>query len=185
MLNFLKLLFSKSPSATVGKLGFPAATYDEDGHYVNPEIAKLSETELMIPAEKARILNAKSIEEVKVRARKKMFQLIHGAIKQGKTQIRLETYQIKSPEVLTYLDSLGYTVRNVIPPNAGGRTSVPLGADFFDEDGEDSDGSAVPYNYYIISWNEGGEVLPEGPATGMAVVSAVNTVSGTVTMESL
>lgn len=151
MRNFLKFLFSGQDSSG-GALGLKAV-YDEDGNYVNADVAKMSEEELMIPADKARILHSKSLDEVKIKSRKRIFQLIHSAIKKGQTQLRLETYQIKSPEVLTYLDSMGYTVRDIIPPNANGRTSTPIGLEFLDEEGDDGEISSVPYHYYIISWN--------------------------------
>src|SRR5580698_1245068 len=106
MLKFIKYLFNQYK--TDGKDAY-VNPYDENGNYINPKFSKLSDDELMISAEKALIMHSKAIEEVRIKARKQVFQLIHTAINSGKTQVRLEPYSVR-PEVLVYLDSLGYRV---------------------------------------------------------------------------
>lgn len=161
MFNFIKYLIGEY---NADKAMQPQ--YDEDGNFVDPKFSKMTDAELMIPAEKARILHSKSLEEVKLKNRKKVFQLIHSAIKQGKTQIRMETYTLK-PELMPYLDSLGYTIQDIIPANAGGRGSIAFG-----DDGEELN-EPVTYHYYIVSW---GETAPTVGVSGTAVVTDVVTV---------
>jgi hypothetical protein len=143
MLNFIKFLWNdfKNPQAS-------GNVYDPDSVYIDPVLGKLSDSELMISADKARIMHAKALEDVKVRSRKQIFTRIHSAIRMGKTQVRIESYEIKSPEVLTYLDSLGYRVEDVIPPGNNNANEIR-----FNSDGDELE---IPerYHYYVIRWGD-------------------------------
>lgn len=141
MIGFIKYLLNEYNDHKTSK-----TSYDEDGNFIHPDFAGLSDEELVVPAEKARILHSKASEDVKLKNRKKVFYLIHKAIKKGKTQIKLDAYVVK-PETLAYFESLGYGVRDVIPdPPTGNRFTA-----LFDEDGEEQT-TPGPYHYYIVSW---------------------------------
>jgi hypothetical protein len=119
--------------------------YDEDGNYIDPKVQKLKIDELIIPAEKARILHTKSVEDVRKKERKGVFAKIHQAIKQGKKSVRLEAYNTK-PELLEYITGLGYTVETVTPPGEEDR---------FRPSELDDDGIVIPndgpYRFYRVS----------------------------------
>lgn len=174
MLSFLRHLLNYQ-----GGSMYKAAQYDEDGNYVDPKVGKLTETELMIPADKARVLFSKSAEDVKKKAKKQIFYMIHQAIKAGKSHIRLETYRVK-PDTLAYFTSIGYTIEQVTPPNDNGRGFNPP----FIEDEDGNEVTNQPYFYYKLSWGTSESTTPEPTATtGTAVVTAVDQVAGTVTIQ--
>jgi hypothetical protein len=153
--------------------------YDEDGNYIDPKISHLDDQALTISAENARIMMAKGMEESIIKDRRRVFRMIHVAIKNGKTKVRLETHTVKS-SVLPYFSDLGYTITTVTPNAAqGGGFDVN---DFdnddvndFDNDGDEIPASGRPYFYYNLTWADA-NVVPESGAT---VTSIVPVVSGT------
>jgi hypothetical protein len=153
MLKFLSYMLNNYYQQDNGKKAWqvPVAQYDEDGNYIDPKVGKLTTEELLIPADKARILASKSIEDVKVQARKQIFYRIHQQIKAGKSSIRFEQYQIK-PEMLTYLIELGYTIETITPPT-NNRSNQFAPTNFINEidDGNEILGEG-PYTYYRVSW---------------------------------
>ena len=158
--------------------------YDEDGKYINPKIGKLTDEELMIGADKARILHSKSAEDVKIKKRKKLFYLIHNAILNGKTQIRVESYHINQ-DTLVYIESLGYSVHQVIPNRGTGLrlNNFSLSEDDALDENAPS-GEQVPYHYYLISW-AAVETSEPAEATNNLTVSGTSgqTVFGVTTTE--
>lgn len=138
----------------------PKYEYDDDGNLIDPKIKAMSESELIISADKARIMHSKAVEDVKLKVQKKVFSIIHGAIKNGKTQVRLEAYNTTA-ETLVYLESLGYGVRDVIPQGDRGR-EIPVA--LFHSADDDEEAETVPYHYYMISW-AAPEVIEEIPAS--------------------
>lgn len=171
MLKFIKFLLNEFKDSKIGP------QYDEDGNYIDPTVGKLTDAELLIPAEKARILHSKSLEEVKIKARKKVFAMIHAAIKKGKTSVRMETYILK-PEMIAYLDSLGYTVQDIIPAN-----NNQFGRINFDENDEPL-AEPQQYHYYMVHWGDPQTTAPavEETSTGTAVVTHVDVAAGIVTL---
>lgn len=139
-----------------------APSYDEDGTYIPPEMAKLGDKDLTINADKARIMMTKAIEEKRLRDRKRIFQKIHMAIKGGKTNIRLESYQTNEA-TLTYFADLGYVIATVSRPEQGM-------ASLFDDDGEEVAQPNTPYFYYTLSWNTPATTVP---VTETSVVTPV------------
>ena len=164
MLKFLKYVLNNYDNYKEPKM-----TYDEDGNYVDAKLLKLSADELMLPAEKARILLSKSAEDVKLRERKKIFHLIHNHIKQGKTSVRLETYSAK-PHVMEYLATLGYTIETITPPATGNNPFVPT---MFDDDGEEMESDGV-YRYYKVSWAPDPVVAAAEQTLITAITAGVN-----------
>jgi hypothetical protein len=79
MLKFLQYMLNNYDRTKAS-----AFVYDEDGHIMDAKVGKMTDAELMIPADKARILHSKSKEEVELKARKKIFQAIHREIKRVK-----------------------------------------------------------------------------------------------------
>lgn len=166
MLSFIKYLLSEYKDFQMNN--GQAKGYDEDGNYIDPKIGKLTDDELLIPAEKARILHSKSAAEVKLKARKKIFHMIHREIKNGKTSMRLEMYMVK-PDVMEYIASLGYTIETITPPpNQRGGVFNPT---LFDDDGEEIDNGGV-YRYYKVSWGvpEAGAPAEESVIAGPTAV---------------
>jgi len=162
MLSFIKFMFGQYKAASSNKEY--SGPYDEDGNFLDPKISKLTDEELMIPAEKARIMHSKALEEVRIKNRKKTFAKIHSAIKAGKTQVRLEAYNANA-EILTYLDSLGYRVETITPEGTG---FAPMR---FDDDGEPL-ATPEPYRFYIVRWGDPA-VVESPPATSNTTLAEI------------
>lgn len=159
--KLLKFLLSESDSTAKGYI---SPFHYEDGLYVDGKVSKMTDAELMLPAEKARVLSVESVGEVRLKARRKVFQQIHTAIKQGKTKVRLESHHVK-PETLEYFEGIGYTISRVTPP-AGSFDNGPV----FDrdDDGEDIPGTEHPYFYYSLTWGDSTPAAVEGTEATVA-----------------
>lgn len=160
MMTFLRALVTSYYSIKTTPM------YDEDGSYIDPKVGVLNDKELTVTAENARIMMSKAVEYVKLKERRKVFQRIHVAIKQGKTKIRLESYQA-TPETLTYFSELGYVVTTTTPPNTGGTLAMP--PSMFDD--EDDETSNAPYHYYTLSWGTETASVGEVSQTAEAVAA--------------
>lgn len=141
MIQFLKNLFSKKTTYIDSKY----SEYDETVYH-------LTDKELMISAKHANMLHDKAVKDVQIRNCKAVFRKIHGAIREGLLEVRLQSYEIK-PGTLEYIESFGYQVRQIVPDSTTLATipRIPVAVTFNDTDDDDTE--EPPYHYYVVSWS--------------------------------